>query len=200
MTSAKRLNRKPPKRKPARPRLDDDLLELAGVLDDYALDNNAYGWFRIPWRDGWNAVKLALRADSNPGEIGLWIEEQLQARTRSALVYWGAAEHATTALARTAPFLAASLRCIQICVAKSDGGGEIYNDILKRPFLDSSETASEDHLRLLQALVLEHRCRDSIGTTAVLQNDRNDRQRRAFKIAWSRGLYLAAYALPPAIQ
>jgi hypothetical protein len=46
--------------------------------------------------------------------------------------------------------------------------------------------------------ILEHRCRDSIGTTAVFQGDSNDRQRGAFRTAWSRGLYLAAYSLPAA--
>lgn len=87
----------------------------------------------------------------------------------------------------------AALRCLQALVAKSDGGGEVYNAILIGPF---STVLPED----VHNLVLEYRCRDSIGTTAELQNDANDRQRRAFSIAWKRGLYHAAYSLPPAVK
>jgi hypothetical protein len=75
--------------------------------------------------------------------------------------------------------------------AKSDGGGEVYNAILIRPF---SRLLPE----LVEHLVLEHRCQDSIGVSAVLKGDTNDRLRRAFTTAWKRGLYQAAYALPQA--
>jgi len=65
----KNLVRKPAKKvHPKQPKIDDDLAELASVLDEYRLDRNSDGWFTVPWRDGWNAVGLALAlADGQDG-------------------------------------------------------------------------------------------------------------------------------------
>lgn len=169
------------------------------MLGEYELDENANGWFRPPWKNGWNAVGLCAFGEIYDGKETLFcrqIFEQARQRPIGACDYWEAQDLLRADLSLRAPLAAAGLRCVQLACAKSDGGGVVYNDVLRRTFAESG--FDERYSRLhIQTIVREYRCRDSIGTTAVLQNDRNDRQRRAFCIAWDRGLYLAAYALPP---
>lgn len=186
--SRKRPRRPPPKEAP----IDDELHELAAVIAEHQLDNNANGWFLIPWRSGWNAVELANRAachDRGDCEL-LWLDDVCRNRTTSEDTYWTAQDllATTTTPNRT---LRAALRCLQVMLAKSDGGGEVYNAILLGVFSAFDPVNVED-------LVLEYRCRDSIGVSSRLAGDANDRLRRAFSIAWKRGLYAAAYSLPQA--
>jgi hypothetical protein len=200
-----RAPRKSAKRPPRRPQAadrDGELAELISVLAEYSLDDNAGGWFRPAWRNGWNAVELATKASAALFDISFddglyvparelsWLEDVCLRRDMSPNIYWGAQELLPTS---TKPMTRAALRCLQALIANSHGGGEVYNAILVGPFREVLPERVYD-------LVLEYRCRDSIGTTAQLQGDYNDRQRRAFTIAWKRGLYVAAYALPPAID
>jgi hypothetical protein len=104
--------------------------------------------------------------------------------------YWIADELLSTELTPDR-MLRASLRCLQVLIANSDGGGMVYNSILLGPFSGLTPSTVAD-------TVLQYRCRDSIGVFPMLQGDGNDRLRRAFSIAWKRGLYMAAYSLPPA--
>lgn len=185
-----------------RPEIDEDLHTLASVIAEYQLDDNAYGWFRPPWKDGRNAALLAAHtAYTSTVYDGVRHSEESAA---FALIRsdWdeNAYELAGTLYTffvqskmntNTARLLGAALRCMQLKIARSDGGGAVYNEILIPMFLPLEPRAVAD-------LMLEHRCLDSIGTTAQLQGDRNDRQRSAFRIAWQRGLYLAAYAIPRA--
>ncbi len=198
-----------PKVKP--PRIDDDLTELATVLDEYRLDNNSRGWFHPAWRNGWNAVALAWACwkdatrmereginKEHPSQIqrdiGEFLDDAITRRVPSAEAYWRINEFlqaCTTDEKLSSRHLYAALRCMQVLISNSSGGGEVYNMILKlafEPIYESVEIAD---------LVLEHRCMDAINSTAKLQNDRFDRQRRAFSIAWRRGLYLAAYSISP---
>jgi hypothetical protein len=169
------------------------MTELAVVLAEYSLDNNAYGWFRLPWRNGWNAIELAMQATLKL-ESGLcessqrdWLLSVCQYRAIDQETYWIAQDQLSTT---PSPMMRAALRCLQVLIAKSDGGGEVYNAILVNRFEALLPEQVAD-------LILEHRCRDSIGVSAELNGDRNDRLRRAFTIAWKRGLYMAAYSLPP---
>lgn len=186
--------KRPPRRPQAADR-DGELDELASVIAEYSLDNNAGGWFRPAWRDGWNAVELATtvayRDEDNP-TFGGWLRTVCMFRHDDIETYWRAQDLLMLSPSQS-PLFRAALRCLQILIAKSDGGGEVYNAILIQPFSRMLPEQAYDH-------VLEYRCRDSIGTTAQLAGDINDRQRRAFTIAWKRGLYQAAYALPPAIK
>jgi len=189
------MRRKPACRTPRRPpKLDPELANLAAVIAEYQLDNNAYGWFRMPWRDGWNAVRLAHavgQEQPNSGPLGLSFTRHDCANDPS--LYWAAEERLIDrTLILNAPQRAA-LRCLQVLIANSSGGGEAYNAILIPAFLHVPEAVAAP-------FILEARCRDSIGTTAQLQGDANDRQRAAFRTAWSRGLYMAAYSIPPAIK
>jgi hypothetical protein len=169
------------------------MAELAAVIAEYSLDNNAGGWFRPAWRNGWNAIELATAASNEKGGALGWLNETCKTRVPElamSMTYELAGQFMNDA---QTPMLRAALRCLQILVANSHGGGEVYNSILVDPF---AMALPED----VFDLVLEYRCRDSIGTTAQFQGDLNDRLRRAFTTAWKRGLYVASYALPPAIR
>lgn len=197
------------KRRPApkQPPVDDDLNMLASVIGEYQLDNTAYGWFRPPWRDGRQAAGLALAAARAPGVadgLGLVTERDaaellegfLLNRSEESGVYERAGSIYSALVqpkinTNTARLLAAALRCMQLKLARSDGGGAVYNEVLIPVFLPLEP-------KLVEKIVLLYRCMDAIGTSHNLHGDHNDRQRQAFRIAWERGLYLAAYSLPPA--
>lgn len=181
-----------PKVKPCR--IDEELADLAEVLDEYRLDNNAQGWFQIPWRDGWAAVELPWQAwrclkivDQNQ-QTADFIQKIIDLKKPDAETYWQVNEHIERVDSK---LLYASLRCIQVVISNSSGGGNVYNDILRRGF-ELLRPAS-----WIEDLVLEYRCRDAIGVTSNMCGDVFDRQRRAFAIAWRRGLYHAAYSIPP---
>lgn len=203
--------RKPPKRV-RKPTLDGGLMQLASVIAEYQLDNNAYGWFRLPWRDGINAVGLCLTTidvvgdhyrDDRASEAMDLLDTAIKSPTLTrelapsiSTMYERAGELAHHYMAgkintNTAKLLIAGLRCLQLKIANSHGGGAMYNEWLIPTFLPIEAARVED-------LVLEWRCHDSIGTGHQLRGDRNDRQREAFTTAWRRGLYMAAYSIQPA--
>lgn len=193
MSSCKtKSNRKGPRRPPPKEPLDDDMSELAAVLAEHQLDNNAAGWFKLPWRDGWNAIELALRVSFHEHGFGdqPWLAEVCKNRSTTQDIYWIAQDLLAPTVTPNR-MLRAAFRCLQVLLAKSDGGGEVYNAILVGAFFSVDVSTAEN-------LVLEFRCRDSIGVGAKLLGDGNDRLRRAFTIAWKRGLYAAAYSLPAA--
>jgi hypothetical protein len=202
------------KRKPRKaPRIDDDLVQLAEVLAEYSLDNTAYGWFRLPWRNGRHAVALARQAASEvSGEIsgkalfeihefldefvyltdsawiidGTWASYKNEMYERAGQLYRGLIQPKIDT--DPARLLSAALRCSQLYIANSHGGGSGYNEILIPAFLPIEPALVEKH-------VLEHRCRDAIGASSQLYGDAKDRERRAFTTAWQRGLYFAAYSI-----
>lgn len=194
---AKQPQRKPPKRKRSeRPQLDEDLSELAAVLDEHRLENNAEGWFKLPWRDGWNAADLAYATylHHSPGSSDAYLAEALARRVPSAPLYWTVTEKLTGMSTDGGwRFIYAAFRCVQVLIANSSGGGEVYNDLLRRALrgLDDEHT---------EAFVLHHRMRDALGVPSSMDGGTMDRARRAFAIAWRRGLYHAAYSIQPAKQ
>ena len=165
------------------------MVELAEVIAEYTLDSNAMNWFRSPWRNGWNAVELAYRAVVDHDDHN-WLGEVCRLHAIGDDVYWDAQDRLSSTVTPS-KMMRAALRCLQILIAKSDGGGEIYNAILLGPF-------SMVYPESVAHLVLEYRCHDATGVWPALIGDDNDRLRRAFTTAWKRGLYLAAYSLPPA--
>jgi hypothetical protein len=72
---------------------------------------------------------------------------------------------------------------LQVKLAKSDGGGDVYNSILANAI---SEVVVEDQ-------VLYWRCRDAIGHVGLPHEI--EKARRLFAIAWRRGMVHAAYAI-----
>ena len=200
---AKDPNRKGKLRPQPRILDDPDLIQLASVLAEYQLDNNAYGWFRPPWRDGEWAIGLAKAAATVRGVFDGFgsgtehdVEELIDSAPRDALTYERAGELYRDLVqpkinTDTARLFAAALRCLQLKIANSHGGGAVYNEVLIPAFLPIKAS-------LVEGLVLDFRCNDAIGTSRQLRNDRNDRQRSAFTTAWKRGLYLAAYSIQPA--
>ncbi len=195
--------RKPPRRKRAVTQdIDEDLATLARVLDESKLDNNAKGWFIPPWHDGWNAIELALAQAHHeehgqyPGyhpaavssgelwEVQLLVDKRI--RTNEAYHNIGEILVSGTLIKRRAFY--AALRCYQVLIANSHGGGHVYNDVL-RPIFNSIEITER-----LASLVEQHRRNDAIGKNA------DEKYKRAFQIAWRRGLYLAAYSLTPPIN
>ncbi len=191
------------KKKRKQPVLDDpELIELAAVLADYQLDNNAYGWFRPAWRDGECAIGLAVSAAQHADVfdgLNLALEREtvmlLDEAPRDAWTYEKAGELYREFVqpkinTNTARLFAAALRCLQLKIANSHGGGAVYNEILIPAFLPIKPN-------LVEGIVLDFRCLDALGVTRHLNNTGADRQRAAFTIAWRRGLYLAAYSIQP---
>ena len=176
---------------------------LASVLAEYKLDNNAYGWFRAPWRDGINAANLARTAalrlklidhantvTHQCNSLGAMTVHWRLSETYAKLGEWYQRLIADRENTDSARLLAAGARCVQLHIANSHGGGIAYNELLMPVFLGIEPLAVDD-------LVLEFRCVDAIGVSPRLRGDSFDRQRAAFSIAWKRGLYLAAYSIPP---
>jgi hypothetical protein len=186
----KQQRRKPPKRPTPRPKIDDDLAELATMLAEHRLDNNAAGWFTMPWRDGWNAAKLAYECHlADGGDVDTFVHGWVMQRAPTAAMYWTCAELMQSG---GSPLFMAALRCIQVKIATSDGGGHVYNYILQPIFERYTQ------LDKFEQLVADSRFVDSVGGLNSF-SPRTERLRRAFYIAWRRGLYAAAYALPRVI-
>lgn len=208
----KQAPRKAPKRRvnDAKPiELDYELAELAKIIAEQQLENNAAGWLLLPWRSGWNVVRLMLAIDVSMSagllyalgrpehEAQLNLDRWLRTRDQSSSTYHIADDLRDRVIAispdNRARALVCALRCVQVLIAKSDGGGHVYNDVI-RAFIDSRGVTDE-----LSEQILDARCWDAIGVGSQLRNDKQDRYRRAFRIAWARGLYQAAYAIPSAL-
>lgn len=194
------------KRRPRRGTTPDDGLSLlAEVIAEHDLDRTAIGWFTLPWRDGSWAAKLAAHVAM---KINIYdgVRAAEEDEARKFVASWGGGanaaevyETAGTYYARfvqskmntnTARLLGAALRCMQLRIARSDGGGVAYNEVLMPAFLPIEPLAvAED--------VLTYRSLDAIGTGPALCGTKADRTRSAFRIAWQRGLYHAAYSIKP---
>lgn len=196
-------SRKKRKRPPAKaPRLDDDLIKIAQLLDEHRLDTNAKGWFTLPWRDGECAVRLALavfyelanEANEIPASLTRIATDlhDTSFGARMTLSYEALDEYRYTM--PIGHFLSASvraaIRCRQLKMANSHGGGYVYNEVLS---LALSETVTEEQ-------VIKWRARDALGfyhNENYLDASQWERARKTFELAWKRGLYHAAYAIKP---
>jgi len=167
--------------------LDDDLLDLARALDENRCESSLDGWLSVPWRNGRNAIVLAERISALLGEPddddGWWLAEQLKRPRGGVDVYHEAQERS---FATKSLVIKAGLRCMQLWISNSDGGGEIYNVVLRRALIGVDE-------RRIAELVEGIRREDALGDEPI--GPRRERARAAFRIAWRRGLYAAAYAL-----
>ena len=192
---AKVQRRKPKKRPAGKPRIDDELAELATVLDEQRLDNSVAAWFSIPWRDGWNAAWLARRAwtelvVAKEYSRALYIESIIHERGSgygADYDLYEGIDNWCQELPRSVGYdlLRAAGRCVQVIIARSDGGGHTFNEILRPKF----EALVEPERVAVH--VQGARRADVLGHISI------PRLAGAFDIAWSRGLYQAAYALQP---
>lgn len=214
-----RVTRKPPRRKQPRERtpdrdvegrliIDDDLAELAIALDAQRLDKNAVGWFSVPWRFGWNALALAQHVARQhetlevKSEILSYVAGAYGIHRADAEIYFRLGEYLERGSAfpdAPAPrqlheLTRACLRVYQTIIAHSDAGGEAYNAILRPVF---EKLLPED----IEDPVLFWRRVDALGDPESAGNPRFPHETiirgriRAFDLAWSRGLYRAAYAV-----
>lgn len=181
------------------PTLDPELAALASMLAEHEFDEGVKGWLVPPWRDGWNAVRLALEIhlSTTPKSERVWASERLgeiiHDRESAPDLYWYA-QDVIAIYHLSQPILTAAYRCFQVRIShNSAGDGSIYNMILTHATLDAPHV-----INYVESRMLEARCRDAIGTTSIMQNDGHDSLRQAFAIAWKRRLYSAAYALKPA--
>lgn len=211
------MGRDPSRKKPRRKRaetneLAPDLVELATIIAENRLATDARGWFELPWRSGWNVAWLGVAIETRlvgrnselSTKISGWIAKHQYARM--PIVFWYS-DHAELSLIyqeaesyreptsskytqRSA--LLVALRAIQLEIARSSGGGHVYNALLIQLLSDLNRPP-----HYFADLVMQARCKDALGTTIQLKNDADDRKRRAFKTAWERGLYHAAYAIGP---
>ena len=202
----KQQGRKPPKRRQsARPKLDADMRELMTVLAENKLDDFD-AQFEAPWRDGWNAVALLFeeaiacgiaRAPEGLGwsaQLTLWITDRLVSPDvyRQAELMEVEALRALITMPSSVDMygmraIALAARCAQLVVANTSAGGHAFNPLLKRFY--STVVSDDNELWRIR----KHRCNDAVG--AEREDHANARERRAFNIAWERGLYRAAYAI-----
>lgn len=208
---AKVQGRKPPRRPrpkstpPSHAVLDAELRELAMLLDEHR-QTDALG-VKVPWRDGRNAIGLAMATTEHTllaqgASTGL---RALITRAREVrrvacstdsptAMGWVYAEADTLLEATTTMStreddgyraLRATLRCMQLLASQSSGGGFGYNVVLTHivPLMVPRD-------------ILSCRCQDAIGTFPTLRNDKYDSRRRAFTLAWNRGLHHLAYSIP----
>lgn len=177
------------------------------MLDEHRLDNGVAGWLELPWRSGWNAASFAYTSyerfahDDNGlidfdvrALLGRWVLNQYVAPSIYETADGIIAEVSIKTLhhnLKAARLLIAGFRCVQLTIANSSGGGVTYNDVLRTLF----DRLPDHWPAMLKDEMRTARCMDAIGTHPTLMNDSNDKLRRAFCIAWDRGLYRAAYAL-----
>jgi hypothetical protein len=206
---AKQQRRKPPRRPPPSAfqeaaQVDAELLDLARVLDEHRLDTNAAGWLKLPWKNGWNAISLAWEIVLSGNDSWRWRTDgrDLSAREMITRLAGEPASHLTRRTyyaiddrlanlewSRSAPAMRAVLRCTQLLLSNSHGGGAVYNDVLATISGSFSE-----------AQMLVHRFNDVadlIGNEPITHEI--EKLRNVFNIAWRRGLYHAAYALKPIV-
>lgn len=199
--SRKKAKRPPPKP----PKIDPDLAQLAQLLDEHRLETNAKGWFTLPWRDGENAVRLALdvyralmsQAVDGPPVALSEIVADLQNTSfgmHHALSYETLEEYRY--LMPVSHFLSApvraAIRCRQLKMANSHGGGHVYNEVLMLSLFD---TVTEEQ-------VIQWRAHDALLRYGDYVQDgfhsqQWQRAKKMFELAWKRGLYHAAYAIKP---
>ena len=117
------------------------------MLDEHKLDNGVAGWFELPWRSGWNAARFAFESharfvDDDNGHIdphlryllGRWISDQ-----HVSPAIYEAADEAIAEVSmkilhhnlQAARLLLAGLRCVQLTIANSSGGGVTFNDVFR---------------------------------------------------------------------
>lgn len=186
---AKQPGRKGPRRKPAKEQDDPDLRELIAVLVEAKAEYDVPGWLSVPWRNGWNAARLALNITTEAPEFERiepfykFVESMHTIGDRSPSAYAHLEEllreirwsHAT-------PAMRVAMRCMQVVIANSDGGGQVENALL-----ESIVTGQHE------GLMLEARRIDAVGHDI---SPVGERRRQAFLIAWRKGLYRVAYAIP----
>lgn len=189
--------RKPPRRPPPKPTppLDADLTELALALDTGRREQDPEEWFKLPWRDGRNAMDLALDVAislSHAPDKKRYLNEVRQTLKAPPAPhsYEVAEETLLQLLEYDEPSswrlaVRAAIRCRQLWLSTSHGGGHGYNAVLS--MLATFMTPEQ---------MLGYRCKDAIGVYPYLCNDMDDNLRRAFAIAWNRGLFQTAYSLP----
>lgn len=187
---------------------DADLSELWDVLAEIKQTNS----WTIPWIDGVNAIELAmqlvrvttsgkpLKSQSREETAVIdfvldWIaarQKEDDKNPASQEDYWQFQEYLSMLDGRTHyacdHFLRVAVRCAQLEIADSSGGGNGFNtqfDRVRQHFPQEAE-------RLIRAA----RCKDALGFSAEFdQNPERDRRRRAFYTAWDRSLYQVAYAV-----
>lgn len=179
---------------------DADIAELWEVLQE---QRPFTPW--VPWRSGANAAGLALEASRYYFEFHT-LHAHAGIQAIDFLVNLDYALPTTETYHRLQDLLTElqerhneigfkliqiALRCAQLQIANSSGGGHGFNSLL----LDIDWTA----LPILdyQELIRRWRCKDAVGRwpNEKIPNKATERIRRAFLTAWDRGMYTVAYAV-----
>lgn len=177
---------------PKRPRTRTE--EVFAILGEEGA-GGPEGWFSVPWRNATCVVEMLVEIYQHKIGIKLDVTQEEIAALRildtdwfDASAEYSACEETRAQLATCqAPqprteLLATALRARQLAIAHSDGGGHAYNALLLNRWrlfdVDDADVA---------LIVRDARCEDAVPV--------DERRRRAFKEAWSAGLYQAAYAL-----
>lgn len=179
------------------PEKGDDVMQ---VLLDCSADE-IEEWFRVPWRDGRNAIRLCLDAALFKFAAGpdsttalLWLTD-LVGRTRETLttVDYNEAERLAGELSRSSTaadvFLGAAMKIAANWIANSDGGGYVPNVYLTGAFWPFLRDGSLDDSWAI-ALVGKHRAHD-LGLDWMAARDPD----HTFRWLWMNQRYRLAFVV-----
>jgi hypothetical protein len=159
------------------------------------------GWLGLPWNNAQNAIGLLLdwhRAVVMSAELTAdeetvvsFLDVVTRLSTAAAVdsngsLYWTSktlADNLRAVPGVSARCLAEGLEMAQRFLAFSDGGGALYNDHLRAAY----DLVSSQFEVNAKATVLKRRMDD------VVPDPHDLRRRKAFVIAWERGLFKLAY-------
>lgn len=187
-----------PKRVTRRPRAAT--LDVFALLAEDVEPHAPEGWFKLPWRDGRQAVGLVTdliqRAASGLYGTPLAIAGDVtRLHPDDPDLYWRCEELRDDVdragfSTSFASLLLMRLRMLQLLASNSHGGGHGYNTVLLRDW----HRLAPEHVDCARQFVWVRRQLDALGVDGSLANV-SPRRQQAFAVAWRDGLFRAAYAL-----
>ena len=196
----------PPPRKAKRPdpgarRPRAETFDVFALLAEDVEPHAPEGWFKLPWRDGRQAIDLITHLLRGTYGCQMTSDEAEQVSDVATLdvtdpdLYWRCEALREDVVrintpSSTAELMLMRLRMLQLYTSNSHGGGHGYNAVFLRGWhkLDARAVAPAERL------VEHYRMFDALGVEGSLANV-SPRRQQAFAAAWRAGMFRAAYAL-----
>lgn len=191
-----------PVHRPA-PREQDDLIAL---LLEQTVPSTPAAWFESPWKDGRNAIRLAVTlAEPIPATLHsprAFLLICLDGEVMNSTAYWQASKFRNTIRADafadpcSAVALERAMEMYMRWASRSDGGGLGYNMHLSSICEYMLEHGRQ--LEEIEPIVRKGRQRDFVGVAfddPEPADEQMQRRLRAFETAWKAGLFKVAFCV-----